>query len=81
MSTTLPAPAFEPLDAEACKQHLVLVKSMHCCRPVLVAGKEEFVQVVNARLAGGRIEVEVWLTGGADPVDMKLITLPPPKQQ
>lgn len=76
----IPAPTYEPLDAEACKQHLALVKSMHCCRPVLVDGKEEYLQVVNGYQEGGRIQVDVWLTGVPAPVDMKLIEFPPAKQ-
>lgn len=74
--TAIAAPAFEPLDADACKQHLALVKSMHCCRPVVINGLEQHIQVVHARQAGGRIEMDVWITGSAERVDPALITFP-----
>ncbi len=73
---TLEEPVFAPLDAEACTMQLALLKSLHCCRPVVVDGKEEFIQVVHSRQSGGRIEMEVWLTGKPDPVAPELITIP-----
>lgn len=75
----IPAATYEPLDADEYKHQAALFKSLHCCRPVLYEGKERFIQVIHARQAGGRIESDVWLTGG-DKVDPKLIALPPAKQ-
>lgn len=72
----LDAPDYAPLDEDACKLQLSLLKSLLCCRPVMVGGKEEFIKVVSARQCGGRIEMEVWLTGCADPVAPELITIP-----
>lgn len=76
----IPAATYEPLDADEYKRQAALLKSLHCCRPVLYEGKERFIQVMHARQAGGRIEGEVRLTGGPESVDLKLIEFPPAKQ-
>lgn len=46
------APTFEPLDEDACRHQLALMKSLLCARPVLVGGREEFIKVIGARRSG-----------------------------
>jgi hypothetical protein len=70
------APKFEPLDADEYKRQATLLKTLHCARPVCIDGKEEFLRVIHARQSGGRIEMEVWITGRADPVAPESITIP-----
>jgi len=33
----------EPNDVEAYRHHLLLLKSMHCCRPVVYEGLNQFM--------------------------------------
>ncbi len=77
--TALPTPTFEPLDQNEYDRQRYLLKCLHCAKPVMVDGKEQFVKVLHARQAGGRIEGEVWMTGSPDPVDLKLINIPAAK--
>lgn len=76
MTSDITAPDFEPLDEKEYMLQLKILKTLHCARPVLVDGKEEFIKVVHARQSGGRIEMEVWITGRAVPVAPELITIP-----
>lgn len=73
MSAALPAPDFAPLDENTCTQQIALLNALHCAHPILVDGKEQFVQVLHARQAGGRIEMEMWVMGCPDPVDLALV--------
>lgn len=68
--------AYEPLDKDACTHQLTIVKAMHCTRPLLYKGRENFVQVVNVRLLGGRIEMDVWLTGNSNRIDPSELSVP-----
>lgn len=70
---------FAPLDADECKHQMTLLKALHCAHPVQFGGRERFVQVIHARQAGGRIEMDVWLTGSSERVDPALITISPRK--
>lgn len=69
-------PTFDPLDADECKRQMTILKALHCAYPVSFDGKERFIQVVHARQSGGRIEMDVWLAGCADPVAPEMITIP-----
>lgn len=70
------ATEYAPLDKDACTHQLTILKALNCARPLLYRGQENFVQVVHARLAGGRVEMDVWLTGNPERVDPSELTVP-----
>ena len=67
-----------PLDPDAYKHQAHILRAMHYCIPVMHEGLSQFVQVVNSRLAGGRVQMDVYLTGKPDPIDSSKITLAEP---
>lgn len=67
-----------PLDPDAYKHQARILQALHYCRPVLHEGLNQFVQVVNSRLAGGRVQMDVYLTGKPDAIDSSKITLAEP---
>lgn len=75
MSAGLPGRKVNPLDRKAFEHSQDLLDALGCAKPVLFEGKERFIQVMHARLAGGRVEVDIWLTGGADQVDPAALTI------
>jgi hypothetical protein len=70
-------PAYAPLNEAAMLRDLKLIKSMHCCRPVVVDGRQEFIHTVSAAQAGGRIETLVYLTGNSTPVLAEQVIIQP----
>ena len=76
-ANALPVVDYGALDDDERKHQMKLLKSLHCAYPVLLDGKERFIQVLHARQAGGRIEMDVWLTGSSERVDPGLIIVPP----
>lgn len=58
-----------PLDPDAYKHQARIPQALHYARPVRFEGKECFVQAAPARLAGGRVEMEVFLMGCPTPID------------
>jgi hypothetical protein len=53
----------EPNDVEAYRHHLLLLKSMHCCRPVVYQGLNQYITCLTANRDGGRISMTVYLAG------------------
>jgi hypothetical protein len=58
-----------PLDPDAYRHHLLLLKSLHCGRSVLYQGLSQFVQCLSANLSGCDIEMTVYLAGKPEGVD------------
>lgn len=69
--------SYAPLDLTEYNRHAKLLRALHCAYPVVFEGKHRFIQVIHARLAGGRIEMEVYLTGSPEVIDIGQITVPP----
>jgi hypothetical protein len=81
MTATLPLPAHSPLEPDAYKHQARLLLAQHSARPVLFDGKENFIQVIDSRLAGGRVDMTVYLIGNQNPIDSSRIALAePPKE-
>jgi hypothetical protein len=59
----------EPLDPEAYAHQVRLLKSAHCCRPVLYQGKHEFINGLTVHHAGVGVGMIVWLAGNKDAID------------
>lgn len=53
----------------------ILTAAVQVGRPVLVAGKVEYIRNLNTSQDGGRIEMLVYLTGVIKPVDASEVTL------
>lgn len=71
----------EPLDPHAFKHQLLLLKSLHCARPVLYLGRREFIKCVTANLSGCDVEMLVYLTGRAGAIDSAQIEIMTTKNQ
>lgn len=66
------------LDPDAYRHHARILQAQHYARPVWFNGKEEFVQVASSRLAGGRIQMDVYFTGNPTAIDSALIQIEHP---
>lgn len=60
-----PAPSNqdEPIDPESFKHQARLLKSAHCCRPVLLNGIKQFIHTLTIYQDGGRLGMTVYLNG------------------
>lgn len=67
----------EPNDGAAYREHLLLLKSMHCARPVRHKGLKQFISCLTATRDGGRISMTVYLAGKPDGFDSKEIEVIP----
>lgn len=65
----------EPNDPNAYKHHLLLLKSMHCARPVVHEGLNQFISCLTANRDGGRISMTVYLAGKVGGFDSKEIQI------
>lgn len=70
-----------PLDPEAYRQQMLLLKAMHYASPVMHDGVQQYLQVLTPRLAGGRVQMDVYFTGRPQPVDSATITLAEPAKE
>jgi hypothetical protein len=59
----------EPLDPEAYAHQLRLLKSAHCCRPVLYRGTHQFINGLTVDHGGSGVRMIVWLAGHSDAID------------
>lgn len=65
----------QPFAPETYRHQLLLLKSMHCTRPVLYQGRKQFIQCVTANLSGCDIEMTVYLAGISGGLDSKEIQI------
>jgi hypothetical protein len=76
MSAALSTPEYTALDEDAYKHQRLLLKAQHCAYPVQFDGKERFIHTLTSALAGGHVEMTVYLTGSPAPIDSAQITVP-----
>jgi hypothetical protein len=69
MTGPVPNNQDEPLDPEAYKHQVLLLKSAHCCRPVLYQGRHQFINGLTLLQDGGRVAMTVYLAGKKDGID------------
>jgi hypothetical protein len=69
MTGPVPNNQDEPLAPEAYAHQVRLLKSAHCCRPVLYQGKLQFIKGLTLHHNGGRVEMIVWLAGNKEAID------------
>lgn len=66
----------EPLDPETYKHHALILKSAHCCRPVIYRGLNQFINGLTLYRNGGGNGMTVYLAGMTDGIDSKEIQIP-----
>lgn len=78
MTGPVPNNQDEPNDPAAYREHLLLLKSMHCARPVLHQGLKQFITCLTANRDAGRISMTVYLAGkpdGFDSTEIEILTM------
>ena len=66
-----------PFDLDAYRHQLLLLKSLHCGRPVLHKGRAQFIQCLSANRSGCDLPMTVYLAGmeaGIDSTEIQIIT-------
>ena len=66
-----------PLDVDAYKHQLLLLKSAHCARPVMHHGLNRFINALSLYQDGGRVSMTVYLTGITGGIDSTEIQVKP----
>jgi hypothetical protein len=77
MSGHVPNDQDQPLDPEAYKHQLLLLKSAHCCRPVVHQGLYRFINGLTLHQDGGRVGMTVYLMGMNDHIDYRQVQIKP----
>ena len=67
----------EPRDQHIYKHHLLLLKSLHCARPVLHLGLQQFIKALTLNDSGGRVDMIVYLAGKQGGIDSAEIQIKP----
>jgi hypothetical protein len=70
----------EPFHPDRCRHQLLLLKSLHCCRPVLYQGLRQFIRCVTANQSGCDIDMIVYLAGKKEGVDSREVEIVPDEQ-
>lgn len=66
-----------PLDQDAYRHHLLLLKSAHCARPVVHEGLNQFINSLTLYQNGGRVAMLVYLAGKKEGIDSSEICIKP----
>lgn len=67
----------EPFDPDLCRHQLLLLKSLHCGRPVLYQGLRQFISCLTANRSGCDIDMTVYLAGkpgGIDSTEIQIVS-------
>lgn len=67
----------EPFNPDLCRHQMLLLKSLHCGRPVLYQGLRHFISCLTANRSGCDIDMIVYLAGKTDGVDSAEIQIMP----
>lgn len=67
----------EPLDADAYAHQRRLLKSVHCCRPVLYQGQLRFINGLTVHHNGPGVGMIVWLAGISEAIDSADVQIKP----
>lgn len=70
----------EPFNLEVCRHQLLLLKSLHCARPVLYQGTHQFISCLTANQSGSDIDMIVYLAGKNGGVDSREVEITPDGQ-
>lgn len=69
----------ELFDPKLYKHHVLLLKSAHCCRPVLYRGLKQFIHTLTMSQDGGSLSMTVYLAGikgGIDGAEVQIMNNP-----
>lgn len=66
---------YAPLDLAEYNRQARLLRALHCAYPVTHNGQQRFLQVIHSRLDGGRVVMEVYLTGSPEIIDSTLVSI------
>jgi hypothetical protein len=66
-----------PLDQDAYRHNLLLLKSAHCARPVMHEGLNQFINSLTLYQNGGRVAMIVYLAGKKEGIDSSEISIKP----
>jgi len=69
MTGPVPNDQDEPHDMAAYQHQLLLLKSAHCCRPVIHRGLQQYINTLTLRHDGGRVAMLVYLNGIPEAID------------
>lgn len=75
MSEGIKTTEFGPLDEGTYKHQALLLRSLHCARPVIYQGRSAFIHTISASQAGGHIEMTVYLAVDPAPIDSSHISI------
>jgi len=67
----------EPFDVAVYRHHMLLLKSAHCCRPVLYRGLHQFIHTLTMFQDGGNLGMTVYLAGIPGGIDCSEIEIKP----
>lgn len=81
MTGPVPTEQDTPLDVEAYRHQLLLLKSAHCARPVLHQGRNRFINGLSLYQNGGRVSMTVYLAGSKEGIDSSEIRIKPAAQE
>lgn len=63
-------------NPDAFRHQLLLLKSLHCARPVLHEGRMQFIQCLSVNLSGCDFQMTVYLAGKQAGVDSSAVQIP-----
>jgi hypothetical protein len=66
MTGPVPNNQDEPQDPAMYQHHLLLLKSMHCCRPVLYQGRKRFISCLTLHHDTSKVGMTVYLAGAPE---------------
>ena len=81
MTGPVPGNQDEPNNPAAYREHLLLLKSMHCARPVVHKGLNQFITCLTANRDGGNISMTVYLAGKTEGIDSNEIEVRPTNKE
>lgn len=64
------------LDRTVYTHQARLLRAPHAAQPIEHAGRKQFIYAIRSQQSGGAIEMTVYFTGDATPVDSAEIQLP-----
>lgn len=81
MTGPIPNNQNQPNDPAAYQEHLLLLKSMHCARPVSYQGPNQFITCLTANRDGGHISMTAYLAGKTGGIHSSEIGVPPTNKE
>lgn len=68
MNAPLNSTEYGPLDEAVYRHQSLLLRSLHCARPVMLDGRQQYIHTISASQDGGHIEMTVYMAGDPTPI-------------